>query len=202
MSTAARFSRRIFSGIQLTKVSHLGNYFGAIKQWIVLQQNDDAKCLFSIVDLHSITIPHYDPKELRGKIELMTASLLACGVRPNTLFLQSMVPEHGQLCWLFSCISTMNKMYHFPQFKEKTAKTTETPLGIYLYPILQAADVLLYKSTHVPVGEDQLPHINLIKDIAQTFNKRQKIRASSSDSVRYFGVGSTTFVSCTPNEMA
>ncbi|XP_022663265.1 tryptophan--tRNA ligase, mitochondrial-like [Varroa destructor] len=172
MATIARFSRKVFSGIQPTGVPHLGNYFGAITQWTALQEEVETKCLYSVVDLHSVTVPHYDPKALQEKIEVTTASLLACGVRSDTLFLQSMVPEHGQLCWLFNCISTMNKMYHFPQFKEKSQGMRETPLGLYLYPILQSADVLLYKGTHVPVGQDQLPHIHLINDIAHTFNKR------------------------------
>ncbi|XP_003741724.1 uncharacterized protein LOC100899361 [Galendromus occidentalis] len=169
-SALAKFPRRVYSGIQPTGVPHLGNYFGAINQWIKLQKSSD--CLICVVDLHSVTIPHYDPPVLRSNIELMTASLLACGVNADSIYLQSLVPEHGQLAWMFNCISTMNRMYHFPQFKEKSTGMKETPLGLYLYPLLQAADVLLFKGTHVPVGEDQLPHIHLIKDIAETFNKR------------------------------
>lgn len=98
-----------------------------------------------MVDLHSVTVPRYDPNVLSSNIELMTASLLASGVKAESIYLQSLVPEHGQLAWMFNCISTMNKMYHFPQFKEKSGDMKETPLGLYLYPILQAADVLLFK---------------------------------------------------------
>ncbi|XP_064473323.1 tryptophan--tRNA ligase, mitochondrial-like isoform X2 [Ornithodoros turicata] len=167
------FPRRAFSGIQPTGVPHLGNLFGAIRQWTRLQDSG-MECIFSIVDLHSITLPHYSTEELRSNIEVMTASLLACGVDPEKciLFLQSQVPEHGQLAWILCCLQTMAQLQHFPQLKEKTSGMKETPLGLYLYPVLQSADVLLYKGTDVPVGEDQLPHVYLMQDLAETFNKR------------------------------
>lgn len=151
----------------------MGNLFGAIRQWTRLQDSG-TECIFSIVDLHSITLPHYDPNELRSNIEVMTASLLACGVDPDKclLFLQSQVPEHGQLSWILCCLRTTAQLQHFPQLKEKTVGMKETPLGLYLYPVLQSADVLLYKATDVPVGEDQLPHVYLMRDLAEAFNKR------------------------------
>ncbi|CAN8018261.1 unnamed protein product, partial [Ixodes persulcatus] len=132
------------------------------------------ECVFSVVDLHSITRPHYDPNVLRNNIEVMTATLLACGIDPekSLLFLQSQVPEHGQLSWILSCLHTTARLQHFPQYKEKTAGLKEVPLGLYLYPVLQCADVLLYKATDVPVGHDQLPHIYLVQDAAEAFNKR------------------------------
>lgn len=167
------FPRLVFSGIQPTGVPHLGNYFGAIQHWARLQDSG-VNCIFSVVDLHSITRPHYDYNVLRDNIEVMTACLLACGIDPekSLLFLQSKVPEHGQLSWILSCLHTTSKLQHFPQFKEKTAGLKETPLGLYLYPVLQCADVLLYKATEVPVGHDQLPHIYLAQDTAEAFNKR------------------------------
>ncbi|XP_029841205.2 tryptophan--tRNA ligase, mitochondrial [Ixodes scapularis] len=170
---AAVFPRKVFSGIQPTGVPHLGNYFGAIRQWTELQDSG-VECVFSVVDLHSITRPHYDPNVLRNNIEVMTATLLACGIDPekSLLFLQSQVPEHGQLSWILSCLHTTARLQHFPQYKEKTAGLKEVPLGLYLYPVLQCADVLLYKATDVPVGHDQLPHIYLVQDAAEAFNKR------------------------------
>ncbi|XP_050026443.1 tryptophan--tRNA ligase, mitochondrial [Dermacentor andersoni] len=167
------FPNRVFSGIQPSGVPHLGNYFGAIQKWKTLQDSG-SDCVFSVVDLHSITKPHYDPNKLRENIELMTASLLACGIDPErcTLFLQSQVPEHAELSWILGCLLTTARLQHLPQLKDKTAGMKETPLGLYLYPVLQSADVLLYKATQVPVGNDQLPHIFLVQDTAELFNKR------------------------------
>ncbi|XP_077487243.1 tryptophanyl-tRNA synthetase, mitochondrial [Amblyomma americanum] len=167
------FPSRVFSGIQPSGVPHLGNYFGAIQKWKALQDSNH-DCIFSIVDLHSITKPHYDPNRLRTNIELMTASLLACGIDPekSILFLQSQVPEHAELSWILGCLHTTARLQHLPQLKDKTAGMKETPLGLYLYPVLQCADVMLYKATKVPVGKDQLPHIYLVQDTAETFNKR------------------------------
>ncbi|XP_054263604.1 tryptophan--tRNA ligase, mitochondrial [Macrosteles quadrilineatus] len=167
-----KWEKRIFSGIQPTGVLHLGNYFGAIEKWVELQ-NEGNDVLYSIVDLHSITV-HQDPEELRSKILLMAASLIACGIDPakSVLFQQSKVHQHVELAWVLFCNSTMGRLSHLPQFKEKTASMKEIPLGIYLYPVLMAADVMLYRATHVPVGEDQLPHMNLAVDLAQVFNNR------------------------------
>lgn len=167
------FPSRVFSGIQPSGVPHLGNYFGAIQKWKALQDSGH-DCVFSVVDLHAITKPHYDPNRLRTNIELMTASLLACGIDPekSTLFLQSQVPEHAELSWILGCLHTTARLQHLPQLKDKTAGMKETPLGFYLYPVLQCADVMLYKATKVPVGKDQLPHIYLVQDTAETFNKR------------------------------
>lgn len=170
---SATFPSRVFSGIQPSGVPHLGNYFGAIQKWKALQDSG-IDCVFSIVDLHSITMPHYDPNSLRANIEHMTASLLACGIDPekSTLFLQSQVPEHAELSWILGCLHTTARLQHLPQLKDKTAGMKETPLGLYLYPVLQCADVLLYKATQVPVGHDNLPHIYLAQDTAEAFNKR------------------------------
>lgn len=167
------FPNRVFSGIQPSGVPHLGNYFGAIQKWKTLQDSG-SDCVFSVVDLHSITKPHYDPNKLRENIELMTASLLACGIDPErcTLFLQSQVPEHAELSWILGCLLTTARLQHLPQLKDKTVGMKETPLGLYLYPVLQSADVMLYKATQVPVGNDQLPHIFLVQDTAELFNKR------------------------------
>ncbi|CAG9767532.1 unnamed protein product [Ceutorhynchus assimilis] len=163
---------RVFSGIQPTGSIHLGNYLGAISQWIKLQdQNEDL--ILSIVDLHSITLPH-DPKKLSRNILELTATLLGCGLDPSKviLFQQSMVSAHTELCWCLGCISTMARLAHLPQYKEKSANLKNIPLGLFVYPVLQAADILLYKATHVPVGEDQLQHIQLCQELAKIFNNR------------------------------
>ncbi|VVC43670.1 Hypothetical protein CINCED_3A015838 [Cinara cedri] len=167
-----KWKDRVFSGIQPTGTLHLGNYFGAVSKWVQLQ-NEDQEVIYSIVDLHSITLP-YDPKKLEKNVLLMTASLIACGINPNksTLFLQSQVPEHTQLCWVLGCLTTMPRLGQLPQFKEKSSSLKDVPLGLYLYPILQAADILLYKGTKVPVGEDQIQHLQLAHSLARTFNKR------------------------------
>ncbi|XP_074044669.1 tryptophan--tRNA ligase, mitochondrial [Macrotis lagotis] len=164
---------RIFSGIQPTGIPHLGNYLGAIESWVSLQE----KCgsvLFSIVDLHSITVPQ-DPVVLHQSILNMTAVLLACGIDPekSILFQQSQVPEHSELNWIFGCLIRMSQLQNLPQWKTKNASLKqEGSVGLFTYPILQAADILLYKSTHVPVGEDQVTHMELVRDVAQRFNKK------------------------------
>lgn len=164
-------NRRIFSGVQPTGTLHLGNYFGAIEKWVSLQT--ESECIYSIVDLHSITLNH-DPTTLRNATLKMTATLLACGICPEkcVLFLQSQVPEHTELCWILNCLITMARLKHQPQFKEKTAKLKDIPMGIFLYPVLQSADILAYKATHVPVGEDQIQHIQLAQHLCHAFNNK------------------------------
>ncbi|XP_059475905.1 tryptophan--tRNA ligase, mitochondrial [Neocloeon triangulifer] len=171
--SAEHHKRRIFSGIQPTGHLHAGNYFGAIRKWKELQdQGEDI--ILSVVDLHAITMKH-EPKELLKNNLACTASLLASGICPekSVLFLQSSVSRHSELCWVLCCMTTMARLGHLPQFKEKSALCgKEIPLGIFLYPVLQTADILLYKATHVPVGEDQLPHIYLVQELAKNFNSR------------------------------
>ncbi|KAM5161404.1 tryptophan--tRNA ligase, mitochondrial isoform 2-T2 [Callospermophilus lateralis] len=164
---------RIFSGIQPTGILHLGNYLGAIESWVRLQDEYDT-VLYSIVDLHSITIPQ-DPTVLRQSILDMTAALLACGINPekSILFQQSQVSEHTQLNWILTCMVRLPRLQHLHQWKAKTAKQKhDGTVGLLTYPVLQAADVLSYKSTHVPVGEDQIQHMELVQDLAQGFNKK------------------------------
>ncbi|KAM4806087.1 tryptophan--tRNA ligase, mitochondrial isoform X1 [Urocitellus parryii] len=164
---------RIFSGIQPTGILHLGNYLGAIESWVRLQDEYDT-VLYSIVDLHSITIPQ-DPTILRQSILDMTAALLACGINPekSILFQQSQVSEHTQLNWILTCMVRLPRLQHLHQWKAKTAKQKhDGTVGLLTYPVLQAADVLSYKSTHVPVGEDQIQHMELVQDLAQGFNKK------------------------------
>ncbi|KAL3280904.1 hypothetical protein HHI36_004131 [Cryptolaemus montrouzieri] len=164
--------RRIFSGIQPTGMIHLGNYLGAIVQWKKLQ-DDNEDVILELADLHSITLPQ-DPKTLSKNILEMTATLLACGINPDKvlLFQQSMVSTHSEISWLLGCICTMARLNHLPTFKEKSASLKDIPLGLYIYPVLQAADILAYKATHVPVGEDQFQHIQLTQDLAKMFNNR------------------------------
>ncbi|GBM95430.1 Tryptophan--tRNA ligase, mitochondrial [Araneus ventricosus] len=162
----------VFSGIQPTGVPHLGNYFGAIKKWSSLQ-NEGKNCVFSVVDLHSITLPQ-NPKILSHNIHLVAACLLASGIDPNlsVFFLQSQVPQHTELAWILGCLTTMARLTHLPQYKEKSGSTENIPLGLYIYPILQSADILMYKASEVPVGEDQLQHIQLSQHLAKLFNNR------------------------------
>ncbi|XP_010845519.1 PREDICTED: tryptophan--tRNA ligase, mitochondrial isoform X1 [Bison bison bison] len=165
--------KRIFSGIQPTGIPHLGNYLGAIESWVRLQDEHDS-VLYSIVDLHSITVPQ-DPTILRQSILDMTAALLACGINPekSILFQQSQVSEHTQLSWILTCMVRLPRLQHLHQWKAKTAKEKHNgTVGLLTYPVLQAADILLYKSTHVPVGEDQVQHMELVQDLAQSFNKK------------------------------
>ncbi|XP_054471534.1 tryptophan--tRNA ligase, mitochondrial isoform X1 [Anoplopoma fimbria] len=163
---------RVFSGIQPTGVPHLGNYLGALENWVALQ-NQYPSVLYSIVDLHSITQPQ-DPAQLRSNILDMAASLLACGIDPERaiLFQQSQVSEHAELSWILGCLTSMPRLRHLPQWKMKSKLKNEGSVGLYTYPVLQAADILLYKSTHVPVGEDQVQHLELAQDLARIFNKR------------------------------
>ncbi|KAM4609332.1 tryptophan--tRNA ligase, mitochondrial [Polymixia lowei] len=161
---------RVFSGIQPTGVPHLGNYLGALESWVALQ-NQYSSVLYSIVDLHSITQPQ-DPARLRTNILDMAASLLACGIDPerSILFQQSQVCEHAELSWVLGCLTSMPRLRHLPQWKMKSKQKSEGSVGLYTYPVLQAADILLYRSTHVPVGEDQVQHLELAQDLARIFN--------------------------------
>ncbi|WP_041794755.1 tryptophan--tRNA ligase [Pararhodospirillum photometricum] len=161
---------RIFSGVQPTGNLHLGNYLGAIRNWVRLQS--DYECLFCVVDQHAITV-WQDPATLRHAIREVTAGLLAAGLDPkkNVLFNQSTVPAHAQLAWVCNCVARMGWLNRMTQFKEKAGKNRENAsVGLFAYPNLMAADILIYKATHVPVGEDQKQHLELTRDIAQKFN--------------------------------
>ena len=161
---------RIFSGVQPTGNLHLGNYLGAIKNWIALQ--DDFECIYCVVDLHAITVPQ-DPAVLRQAIREVAACLIASGINPekSILFNQSRVPQHAELAWIFNCVARLGWLNRMTQFKEKAGKNRENAtVGLYAYPTLMAADILAYKATHVPVGEDQKQHLELTRDIAVAFN--------------------------------
>jgi tryptophanyl-tRNA synthetase len=163
--------KRIFSGIQPTGNLHLGNYLGAVRNWVRLQ--NEFECLFCVVDLHAITV-WQDPRELAANTRRAAAAMIACGVDPagNVLFNQSQVAGHAQLAWIFNCVARLGWLNRMTQFKEKAGKHKENAsVGLYAYPNLMAADILLYKATHVPVGEDQKQHLELTRDIAQKFNK-------------------------------
>ena len=166
---------RIFSAMQPTNKLHLGNYLGALKNWVELQEKFDS--IFCIVDLHAITLPQ-DPKELRSNTLELAAAYLAAGVDPErcTIFVQSAVPTHTELSWILSTMTPLGWLNRMTQFKEKAGKQREEAgLGLYAYPVLMAADILLYKATHVPVGEDQKQHLELARDLAGTFNRRYGI---------------------------
>ena len=161
---------RIFSGIQPTGNLHLGNYLGAIRNWVTLQ--DSFESIYCIVDLHAITVAQ-DPAALRQSTREVTASLIAAGISPerSILFNQSRVPQHAQLAWIFNCVAKLGWLNRMTQFKEKAGKNRENAsVGLYAYPTLMAADILAYRATHVPVGEDQKQHLELTRDIAQSFN--------------------------------
>src|SRR5438034_8119475 len=163
---------RIFSGIQPTGNLHLGNYLGAIRNWVALQH--DYECIFCIVDLHALTLPQ-NPDELRQATREVTAAYIAAGIDPERciIFNQSMVTAHAELAWLLGCLTPLGWLNRMTQFKEKAPKQREMAgLGLYAYPALMAADILLYKATHVPVGEDQKQHVELARDIAGAFNRR------------------------------
>jgi len=163
---------RIFSGIQPTGNPHLGNYLGAIRTWVALQH--DYECIFCIVDLHALTLPQ-DPAELVASTREVTAAYIAAGVDPESciIFNQSMVSAHAELAWLLACLTPLGWLNRMTQFKEKAGKNREVAgLGLYAYPVLMAADILVYKATHVPVGEDQKQHLELARDIAGAFNHR------------------------------
>jgi len=161
---------RVVSGIQPTGNLHLGNYLGAIKQWVAMQHQ--AESLFFLADLHALTVA-IDPKELAANTIEMAATLVACGVDPDTaiLFNQARVPAHAELCWLLQGTARMGWLNRMTQWKDKAGKNREgASVGLFTYPVLQAADVLLYQATHVPVGDDQRQHLELARDIATKFN--------------------------------
>ncbi len=165
-------SKKIFSGVQPTGNLHLGNYLGAIKNFTKLQNDIENSCIFCVVDLHSITV-HQDPKQLRKNVRETVATFIACGIDPSKsiIFNQSSVPAHSEGAWILGCISRMGWLNRMTQFKEKAGKDKEkASIGLYVYPVLMAADILLYDTTHVPVGNDQKQHLELCRDIAQKFN--------------------------------
>ena len=164
--------KKIFSGVQPTGNLHLGNYLGAIKNFVELNEDSGNDCVFCVVDLHAITIKQ-NPNELRNNIRETVATFVACGINPekSIIFNQSTVPAHSEATWLLSCVARMGWLNRMTQFKEKAGKDKEkASVGLYSYPILMAADILLYDTSHVPVGEDQKQHLELCRDIAQKFN--------------------------------
>ena len=164
--------KKIFSGVQPTGNLHLGNYLGAIKNFVELNNDSKNECIFCVVDLHAITVKQ-DSKELRRNIRETVATFIACGIDPNKsiIFNQSKVSAHSEAAWLLSCVARMGWLNRMTQFKEKAGKDKEkASVGLYAYPVLMAADILLYDATHVPVGDDQKQHLELCRDIAQKFN--------------------------------
>ena len=165
-------SKKIFSGVQPTGNLHLGNYLGAIKNFVDLNNDSNNECVFCVVDLHAITVKQ-NPRELKSNIQETVATFIASGIDPNRsiIFNQSGVPAHAEGAWILSCIARMGWLNRMTQFKEKAGKDKEkASVGLYSYPVLMAADILLYDATHVPVGDDQKQHLELCRDIAQKFN--------------------------------
>jgi tryptophanyl-tRNA synthetase len=164
--------KKIFSGVQPTGNLHLGNYLGAIKNFVTLNNDEENKCIFCVVDLHAITVKQ-DSKELRNNIRETVATFIASGINPkkSIIFNQSQVSAHAEGAWILSCVARMGWLNRMTQFKEKAGKDKEkASIGLYSYPVLMAADILLYDATHVPVGDDQKQHLELCRDIAQKFN--------------------------------
>ena len=177
------FSPRIFSGVQPTGNLHLGNYLGAIRRFVEMQRL--MPCIYCVVDLHAVTVPQ-DPVELEANIREVTAAFLASGIDPeeHIVFNQSKVPEHAELAWVFNCVARMGWLSRMTQFKEKAGKNRENAsVGLFAYPALMAADILVYRATHVPVGEDQKQHLELTRDIAAKFNN------DFSDRIAALGLG-------------
>ena len=169
--------KKIFSGVQPTGNLHLGNYLGAIKNFVELNNDNENKCVFCVVDLHAITVKQ-DSKELRNNIRETVATFIASGIDPkkSIIFNQSQVTAHSEAAWILSCVARMGWLNRMTQFKEKAGKDKEkASVGLYSYPILMAADILLYDSSHVPVGDDQKQHLELCRDIAQKFNNDYKV---------------------------
>ena len=164
--------KKIFSGVQPTGNLHLANYLGAIKNFVDLNNDNNTSCIFCVVDLHAITV-NQDPKELKDNIRETVATFIASGIDPkkSIIFNQSMVSAHAEAAWILSCVARMGWLNRMTQFKEKAGKDKEkASIGLYSYPVLMSADILLYDSTHVPVGDDQKQHLELCRDIAQKFN--------------------------------
>ncbi len=183
-----RFHPRVFSGVQPTGNLTLGNYLGAIKKFVALQ--DQMDCIYCVVDLHAITLPQ-DPKELMASTRAVTAAFLASGIDPakHIVFNQSQVHQHAELAWVFNCVARLGWLNRMTQFKDKAGKDREqASVGLYAYPNLMAADMMIYRATHVPVGEDQKQHVELTRDIAQKFNNDFSARIAELD------VGIETFV--------
>ena len=181
------FKQLVFSGVQPTGNLHLGNYLGAIKRFVELQDRYD--CIYCVVDLHAITV-WQDPTELPKTIREVTAAFIACGIDPkkHIVFNQSQVAEHAELAWVLNCVARLGWLNRMTQFKEKAGKDRENAsVGLYAYPTLMAADILVYRATHVPVGEDQKQHLELSRDIAQKFNN------DFGDSIRSRGFGDVFF---------
>ncbi len=169
--------KKIFSGVQPTGNLHLGNYLGAIKNFVDLNNDNDNKCIFCVVDLHAITVKQ-DPKELKNNIRETVATFIASGIDPkkSIIFNQSRVAAHAEGAWILGCVARMGWLNRMTQFKEKAGKDKEkASIGLYSYPVLMAADILLYDATHVPVGDDQKQHLELCRDIAQKFNNDYEV---------------------------
>jgi tryptophanyl-tRNA synthetase len=181
------FAPRVFSGMQPTGNLHLGNYLGAMVQWVSMQRTHE--CIFCVVDMHAITM-WQDPADLTSQIRAVTAAYLAAGIDPkkSILFNQSQVSEHAELAWIFNCVARLGWLNRMTQFKEKAGKDRENAsVGLYAYPVLMAADILAYRATHVPVGDDQKQHLELARDIAQKFNN------DFAESIRKHGIDDGIF---------
>jgi len=185
--------KKVFSGIQPSGILHIGNYMGAIRNWVHLI--DEYDCIFCIVDYHAITI-EYDVKEFQDRIFDAALLNIACGIDPerSILFVQSMVPEHTELAWIFNCVTPLGELSRLTQFKEKSKQHQQNiNMGLMDYPVLQAADILLYKAERVPVGEDQVQHIEFSREVARKFNRRYdpifpEPQALLSDTPRILGL--------------
>lgn len=183
----AKFPERVFSGVQPTGNLHLGNYLGAIVKFVELQKTHE--CIYCVVDLHAITVPQ-KAAELTATIREVTAAFIAAGIDPkkNIVFNQSQVAEHAELAWVFNCVARLGWLNRMTQFKEKAGKDRENAsIGLYAYPTLMAADILLYRATHVPVGDDQKQHLELTRDVAQKFNN------DNSEQIAALGFGDAYF---------
>ena len=166
--------KQVLSGMQPTGSLHLGRYFGAIQNWVKLQESYD--CIYSIVDYHAMTMP-FDPKRLREQVWELAYDIMAVGVEPENIFIQSMIPEHAELAWIFNCVSSYGEVSRMTQFKDKSQQINEKDkdafisTGLFTYPVLQAADILIYRADYVPVGKDQDQHLELTRNIANRFNQ-------------------------------
>ena len=164
--------KQVLSCIQPTGEMHFGNYFGAVKNWVDLQEEYD--CIYGIVDYHAMTMP-YNPKKLRENTWELAFNLLAVGIRPENLFIQSLIPEHAELSWIFNCFCSFGQLSRMTQFKDKSSQSKDQSegfisAGLFGYPVLQAADILIYRADYVPIGKDQTQHLELSRNIAQRFN--------------------------------